>query len=345
MFEGRSIAVVVPAHNEEPHVADVISSLPEFVDRVYAIDDASADATWAEIQRAASQDDGGGSTRLEPRVVPIQHRDNRGAGGAVLTGYRRALEDGIDVVAVMDGDGQMDPADLDRIIIPVVRGDVAYAKGTRLLHRENRASMSRWRLFGNSLLTMLTRFASGYWEMSDPQNGYTAISAEALAQLPLDDLYDQYGFLNDVLVHLSLQGHQIADVSHRGLYGEEKSGIRYRRFVPGLSRLLLRRFVTRLQREYLVRQFHPLILCYGIGVLVLLTTTALVAGMFVGRGRRSGNVSSTLVLATLGMLSIVVGAQADVEHNGGRVSHYEHALSDERVPATTDVPERIPEHE
>ena len=207
MYNGKTIGVVVPAHNEEAFVGRVIETDTAFVDRVYAVDDCSDDGTWEEIQRHAERAnrertsemplaDGGAYT--ETVVEAIRHDTNRGRGGAVKTGYRHAIEDGLDVVAVMDADGQMNPDMLDRIIEPVADGWADYAKGTRLLHRD-RKEMSGWRFFGNSLLTYLTKISSGYWRMSDPQNGFTAVSYEALSRIDIDSLYDDYGFLNDML--------------------------------------------------------------------------------------------------------------------------------------------------
>jgi len=260
MYKGKHIAVVVPAHNEEAFVADVIESVPLFVDRIYPVDDCSTDDTWAEIRRAVMRMNGraepagtgevladGGAT---PLVVPLRHSENSGVGAAIKTGYRRAVSDGADVVAVMNGDGQMDPTILDRIIDPVVEGEADYAKGDRLVTSDHWEGMTAWRLFGNHLLTVLTRIASGYWQMSDPQNGYTAISASAVDQLDLTELYDQYGFLNDVLIRLNAHNMRIADVEMRAVYGDEQSGIRYTQFVPRLSWLLLRNFVWRLRTKY-----------------------------------------------------------------------------------------------
>jgi glycosyltransferase involved in cell wall biosynthesis len=171
MYDGQTVGVVVPAHNEADHVGAVIETMPAYVDRIYAVDDASTDDTWDEIQEAARRvhsqmaETGtvsNGGRRYTPRVVTIQHERNRGAGGAVKTGYASALEDGMDVTAVMDGDGQMDPEELDRILEPVTTGEATYAKGNRLASRDDYESMSNWRLFGNISLTLLTRVSQRY---------------------------------------------------------------------------------------------------------------------------------------------------------------------------------------
>jgi len=277
MYKGKTIGVVVPAYNEGELVGDVIRTLPEFVDRAFVVDDCSTDGTWHEIREAARDANGrvdspaqekvhaDGGQPVGGHVVPIRHEENRGVGGAIKTGYRRARDEGIDVTAVVNGDGQMDPEILDRIVDPVVEGEADYAKGNRLSRSEHREQMSAWRLFGNTVLTFLTKVVSGYWRMSDPQNGYTAISSRALTAIDLDDLHDDYGFCNDLLVALNVHGMRVTDVEMAAKYGEEESHIRYRRFVPRLSRLLARRALWRFKVKYVVTDFHPLVLLYALG--------------------------------------------------------------------------------
>ncbi|MCL7419161.1 MAG: glycosyltransferase family 2 protein [Halalkalicoccus sp.] len=275
MYKGKKIGVVVPAYEEEGFVGDVIETVPSFVDRVYVIDDGSSDGTWSEIREAASRENdasvrtmtSGGAAVFERPVVALRNGENRGVGGSIKHGYSRALGDDIDVIAVMNGDGQMDPAILDRIVDPVVEGRTDFAKGNRLLFREFREGMSRWRFFGNSLLTLLTKVASGYWKTMDPQNGYTAISAEALEAVEYERLYEDYGFCNDLLIALNAHDMRVADVAMPARYGEERSTIVYSRFVPRLSKLLFRRFLWRLRVKYLVFDFHPFVFLYGLGTL------------------------------------------------------------------------------
>ena len=268
MLGSKTIAVVVPAYNEARFVGRVIDSFPAFVDRAYIVDDCSSDETWtemlahAETANAAAADaepllagvvgDGGDSD--DPRVVTIHHEVNQGRGAAVKNGYRRALEDGIDVVAVMDADGQMDPDILHEIVGPVVRGEADYTVGNRLSSLDSWTGMPPFRLFGNVVLTLLTRAASGYWSLSDPQNGYTAISRQALETIDVDDLYDGYGFLNDLLMHLNVYDLRVRNVPMHARYGDEESGIRYSSFIPKLSKLLLGGSCERLSAKYLRRR-------------------------------------------------------------------------------------------
>ena len=279
MYKEHTIGVVIPAYNEAGFVGEVVETLPAFVDRAYVVDDRSTDGTWSEIERATARVNehqrperaptlhADGGHVFAPRVVPLRHERNRGVGGAIQTGYERAREDGLDVVAVMNGDGQMDPDILDRIVDPVARGRADFAKGNRLSTRAHREEMSSWRQFGNALLTFLTKCVSGYWGMNDPQNGYTAISRRALDVIDIDRLYDGFGFCNDLLVHLNVHGFRIEDVEMRSRYGDERSHIRYSSFVPALSWLLCRRALWRYKQKYVVTDFHPLVFLLVLGVL------------------------------------------------------------------------------
>ncbi|WP_123533262.1 glycosyltransferase family 2 protein [Halosimplex salinum] len=270
MYQNTTIGVVVPAYNEAGFVGDVIDTIPEFVDRIYAVDDASTDETWDEICERAEKlntptpelvGDGG----TERRVVPIQHSENRGVGGAIKTGYQHALADGIEVVTVMGADGQMDPDLIDRIIDPVVDGRADYAKGNRLLLGDHYDSMPRFRYVGNVALTYLTRIASGYWELGDPQNGYTAISDRALEAADIDEMYEFYGYCNDLLVKLNVADMRVVDVPTPAVYGEEESHISYSSYIPRVSGMLFRNFLWRLRAKYVEERLHPVALCYALG--------------------------------------------------------------------------------
>jgi len=258
-YRGKRIAVVIPAYNEEDLIGEVLDGIPDYVAKVYAVDDGSSDMTGAIIDDYA---------RLDPRIVPIHHNPNRGVGAAITSGYKRAVEDGMDIAAVMAGDGQMDPAYLPSLLDPIVDGRADYTKGNRLVNEAYRTGMSSWRSFGNSLLTFLTKVASGYWQMMDPQNGYTAISVKALAELPLDSVYQGYGYCNNPLVWLNIHNMTVRDVAIPARYGREKSKIRYSTYIPRVSRLLLNNFLFRLKTKYIQMGFHPLAFFYIAGAVL-----------------------------------------------------------------------------
>ena len=341
MYGGKTVGVVVPAYNEEGFVGDVLDSLPDYVDRVYAVDDASTDDTWAEIREHAAVErppradsahvgetadetpggvtapddttnddtapddattdadttnddtapddattdadavraDGDGGT-----VVGIRHERNRGAGGAIKTGYLAARDDGVDVTVTIDADGQMDPAMMTQFLDPIVAGDADYVKGDRLATPEFRDDMPRFRLVGNWLLTGLTRIASGYWTVSDPQNGYTAISLAALESVDLDSMYEYYGYCNDLLVKLNVAGMSVVDVPMPASYGDEESSIDYGGYIPKVSLMLLQNFLWRLRTRY---RTHPAGLAYGLallGAVAVLVRAALALGSSLAGG-------------------------------------------------------------
>jgi len=261
MLEGKKVAVVVPAFNEEVLIQRVLDSMPPFVDRVIVVDDGSEDGTVQEVERHQNRG---------PAVLLIRHNENQGVGKAIATGYQRARDEGLDVVAVMGGDGQMDPEDLLAVVTPVVRGEVDYTKGNRLFRVDSWGSIPHLRYFGNSVLSFLTKIASGYWHVADSQCGYTAISKAALDSLPLDKIYPRYGMPNDLLVKLNICNFKVRDISVRPLYGiGERSGIRYWQVIPRISLLLLRGFFERLFYKYVILDFHPLVFFYLLAFLTV----------------------------------------------------------------------------
>ena len=293
MVEGKRVAVVVPAHDEEQLIGATLSGIPEFVDRIFVVDDGSRDGT---VERARSSGDA--------RVKLVSHDRNRGVGAAIVTGYRRALEDGSDVVCVMAGDNQMDPEDLATLVEPVARGDLDYAKANRLVSGQAWEQIPHMRYLGNAVLSLLTKIASGYWHVADSQSGYTAIGRSMLEQLDLDRVYTGYGFPNDLLVHLNVWNARVRDFRSRPVYGVgERSGIRYHRVVPRISWLLLKGFFWRLREKYVIRDFHPLVFFYGLGFVFLLAGLAL-GGVELGF-RIAGNAVSvgTVVLVALLLVS------------------------------------------
>ncbi|MDQ2984972.1 MAG: glycosyltransferase family 2 protein [Actinomycetota bacterium] len=260
MLDDKRVAVVIPAYNEEQLIGKTVGGIPYFVDRIYVVDDGSEDAT-AEQARASDGD----------RVRVLEHKENRGVGAAVVTGYKQAIDDEVDVTAVMNADAQMDPADLEKLVRVVASGDTDYAKANRLMIANSWEQMPRHRWLGNAILSFLTKIASGYWHVADSQSGYTAINLESLRMLNLDRIYPRYGFPNDLLVHLNVVNRRVRDIPSRPIYGVgERSDLRLRRVVPTISWLLIRRFFWRLKEKYVIRDFHPLVLFYALGMFLLL---------------------------------------------------------------------------
>lgn len=269
MYKKYSVSVVVPAYNEELLIRDTLASIPDFVDRIYAINDASIDKTKSIIDEIA---------RADHRIVPIHHDKNRGVGAAIISGYYRALQDKIQITVVMAGDNQMDPEVMPVLIEPLIQNKADYTKGNRLLSPEYRKGMSRWRFAGNTILTFLTKFSSGYWKLMDPQNGYTAISLKALERLSLENVYTRYGYCNDLLVKLNVFGFRVMDIEMPARYGRETSKIRYGPYIGKVSWLLLKDFFYRLRMKYIVLSFHPLVVFYFFGM--GLTLAGLLSGIY-----------------------------------------------------------------
>lgn len=239
MYRGLTTAVVIPAFNEESAIAPAIRSVPAFVDRVIVVDDASRDATHDRAHRARCG-----------RVEVIRHGANRGVGGAIVTGYRRALALGIDATAVMAGDGQMDPSDLPPLLDPVADGRADYAKGNRFAHPEVWRAMPPARIAGNLALSLATRVTSGYRGVFDSQCGYTAIHRRALELLDLDRVFPRYGYPNDLLARLHSIGARVVDVPVKPVYGPAwKSGIRLTTVVHPIAFVLWRSWRERRAAE------------------------------------------------------------------------------------------------
>jgi len=248
MYKGKKIAVVVPAYNEERFIAQTIKSVPSFVDRIYAVNDASTDDTYKIACSIASQNG---------RVSVINRESRGGVGAAIVSGHKEALADEMDVVAVMAGDGEMDPAMLDKVLDPVVEGRADYVKGNRFSVPEHKREMSTWRVFGSFLLTYLTKVASGYWHISDPQHGYTAMSRETFQKIALDKIYKGFAFENDMLVKLNVIGARVVEISMpmpaSARDSKKYSKIRYPHFIVTTSWLLLKDFFWRLWVKYVKR--------------------------------------------------------------------------------------------
>jgi len=233
VFRELRVAVVIPAYNERAKIADTVASVPAAADHVVVVDDASSDGT-AEAAAA-------------PRVEVLRHPDNRGVGGAIVTGYRRALALGADVAVVMAGDGQMDPADFPAVVAPIADDRADYVKGNRFLHPELWSAMPKSRIVGNALLSAATRVTSGYRHVFDSQCGYTAIHRRALAALDLDAVWTRYGYPNDLLSRLHVAGVRVLDVPVRPVYGASwKSGIHLGTALHPIPYVLLRSWGTRL---------------------------------------------------------------------------------------------------
>ncbi|MBT6716539.1 MAG: glycosyltransferase family 2 protein [Nitrospina sp.] len=259
MFKDKVISIVVPAHNEQKLIQKVLQSIPHWVDHIFVINDGSSDATSEKVRERMESDS---------RIQLICHKENRGVGAAICSGYKTSLENEVDIAVVMAGDAQMDPENLESLILPVAEEGVDYTKGNRLFDKKAWEIIPRHRYIGNSILSLLTKIASGYWHIADTQCGYTAISKKAMQAVDLDNVYPRYGMPNDLLVKLNVADCTVRDVPVRPVYNiGEVSGIRISRVVITISRLLLHCFFSRLVDKYVIRDFHPLVFFYTLGLI------------------------------------------------------------------------------
>lgn len=268
MYKGLRIAVVVPAHNEEKLIGRTVGTMPEFVDHIIVVDDASTDNTAKEVVEVG-----------DLRVTLLQHERNTGVGGSIVDGHRIAMEQGADVSVVMAGDAQMDPAYLPLLLDPIALDGYGFTKANRFFSRASLTGMPKTRLFGSVVLSFATKLASGYWNLFDPQNGYTAITRESLSRIDLDRLSPRYSFENDLLIWLNIAGVRAKDVPVPAVYGDEVSGMRMTKVVPELLRLLLVGTGRRFLRKYVVPSFSPIALMALTGLALCAFGT--VAGLWV----------------------------------------------------------------
>ena len=338
MLSEKSIAVIVPCFNEAQQRGRVLETRPDFVDLVIVVNDAATDATAQVAQQFMANDrapctplvrrerrPGTGvyaradNLALEmereadlcmipcalsqcptSRVVLLTHARNGGKGAAVATGFKFARDHGADVTAIMDGDGQMDPAELQPLCLPVVTGRADYCKGNRFKHRAAQRAIPRVRHLGNAGLSMLTKIATGYWRVSDAQTGFVAISREALESLALHTLYPRYGVYNDLLQKLNMANFTITEVPITPHYAiGEQSKLNIPKVAPRLANLLLRLFCQRLFKKYLVQSFHPLFLLYAFSLLAFLVDVPLTARFLYAYFVRHEIWMAHLTLATL----------------------------------------------
>jgi len=309
MLLNKMVAVVVPAYNEEKQIVHVLDTMPDFVDRIIVVNDCSSDQTASivldyirgqkSVTRLAKSDESGQPdnkyNRVEnllrekqrkdlqyfvpseianahpetDRIILINHLKNGGVGAAIARGYKWCLDHHMDCTAVMAGDGQMDPSELEQICMPVLTEDIDYVKGNRLIHGGARLIIPGTRFLGNSILSILTKVASGYWHVSDTQTGYTAISLSALKAIKIHDIYPKYGMPNDMLVKLNMAFCTLKEVKIKPVYNiGETSKMKLRKVIPRIAWLLLKSFFKRLWVKYLFRDFHPLFLLYHFAIVM-----------------------------------------------------------------------------
>lgn len=360
MLCGKTVAVVVPAYNEETQIGIVIETMPDFVDRIVIVDDCSKDNTKEIVKEAIDKERVKSlvviprstgeieqtffnraeiiaqeirqeeAQRLQPhiiyndndtdRIVLIENLKNSKVGGAIRVGYEWCLEHKIGCTAVMAGDAQMDPAELESICMPVINEKIDYVKGNRLSHKSAKRLIPPKRRFGNSVLSALTKIASGYWSVSDTQTGYTAISLHALDSIDLYDIYPTYGMPNDMLIKLNIANCTLREVSIKPVYAVgEQSKMKISKVIPTVSVLLLTGYFKRIFKKYFINDFHPMFLLHlGSWVslaLALYFLILIVVGLCSHQPVTVGTYMGFIALLMTNLISLSFAMWMDVEDN------------------------------
>lgn len=252
------IAVVIPSYRVKAHILEVISSIGKEVQRIYVVDDKCPEESGKFVEAHCN----------DSRVMVLYHEVNKGVGGAVKTGYIKALEEGMEVVVKMDGDGQMDARYIAMLVKPLLNGDADYTKGNRFADLRSLKKMPRVRIFGNSILSVVNKFVNGYWNIMDPTNGYTAIHHTALSMLDLERISDRYFFESDMLFRLGVIRAVVSDIPMPAIYGTEKSGLKISRVLFTFPPKYINRYFKRVFYNYFLRDFNVGTIQFLFGILI-----------------------------------------------------------------------------
>lgn len=291
------VAVVIPCYKVKDHILDVIGGIGSPVDAIYAVDDSCPDGIGKFIEEHSK----------DPRVKVLYHSVNKGVGGAVITGYRRALEDGACIVIKLDGDSQMDPKLIPSFIEPIASGRADYVKGNRFYHPEGLQDMPAARLFGNAILSMFSKLSSGYWDLFDPTNGFTAIHSRVLRELPLEKLSERYFFESDMLFRLNTIRALVLEVPMKAKYGDETSNLRINQVIGAFLRGHIRNFSKRIAYNYFLRNFSVASIEFVLGVFLFIGGVAVGINAWVDSV--VSQVPATSGTVMLAALPVILGIQ------------------------------------
>jgi glycosyltransferase involved in cell wall biosynthesis len=255
-----SVAVVIPCYKVKRFVVDLISAIPDVVTLIYVIDDACPDGSGKLVEETVNDD----------RVKVIYHAENQGVGGAVMTGYSAAIEDGADIIVKIDGDGQMDPSLIPHFIDPIIVGESDYSKGNRFYDLEEIRAMPPIRLFGNAILSLMTKLSSGYWNLFDPTNGYTAIHSDVARHLPFEKISRRYFFETDILFRLNTLRAVVVDIPMDAKYGEEFSNLKISKIVGEFLFKHVRNLIKRIFYNYYLRDLSLASIELPVGLLMVM---------------------------------------------------------------------------
>lgn len=259
----QRVAVVIPSYRVTAHIQGVIEAIGPEVWHIYVIDDACPDGSGEHVLTSCT----------DPRVKVLPHNVNKGVGGAVMTGYQAAIKDGASIIVKVDGDGQMDPALIPLFIEPILAGEADYTKGNRFFDLEEVQSMPKIRLFGNAVLSLMAKLSTGYWDLFDPTNGYTAIHRDVAKLLPLNKVSERYFFETDILFRLNTLRAVVVDVPMEARYGDEVSNLKISKIVGEFLFKHVRNFTKRIFYNYYLRDMSLASIELPIGILMFVFGT------------------------------------------------------------------------
>lgn len=311
MIEDKKIAVIMPAYNEELLIEKSIDSVPNEVSKIIVINDLSKDQTKEIVEN---------KIKTNQKIVLINNKKNYGVGYSIVEGYKKAYDLDCDIAVVMPGDAQALPEDFYNLIDPVVKGSVDYTKGNRLKYKGVSNIMPKHRFFGNTLLTLLTKFASGYYHIMDPQMGYTALNLKIFPYLELTKLIKRYGYPGHLLYILNLSDAKVADVEVKPHYGEEKSGINLLTFIPKLIYLLIKLFFSRVFRKLILENLSPAGISYLFSFLMLFVGVPILSQRAISKYLNAGYIPELTFIALtssiiLFFIFFLFGVLFDVQEN------------------------------
>lgn len=291
------IGVVIPAYKVKDQIIWVINKIGGYVCRIYVVDDCCPQQSGAWVENQCTDE----------RVQVITHVQNQGVGGALITGYKAALEQGMEIVVKVDGDGQMDPELIATFIAPILAGDADYTKGNRFFDLDSLDEMPKVRLFGNAILSFMNKLSSGYWDVFDPTNGYTAIHTEVLKHLPLEKISRRYFFESDMLFRLSTLRAVVVDIPMQSKYGEEVSNLKIKNIMGEFLFKNIRNMSKRIFYNYYLRGLSVASLELPIGIFML--SFGVIFGVKEWLESYSHNLTASAGTVMLASLPIILGVQ------------------------------------
>ena len=319
----QPIAVVIPSYRVTRHILGVLAAIGPEVARIYVVDDCCPDGSGDFVAQGCA----------DPRVTVLRHTVNQGVGGAVMSGYRAAIADGMAIIVKIDGDGQMDPALIEAFVAPILAGDADYTKGNRFFDLEQIGAMPPLRLFGNAVLSLMTKLSSGYWDLFDPTNGFTAIHADAARHIPFAKVSRRYFFETDMLFRLNTIHAVVADVPMDASYGDEVSNLKVSKIVTEFMAKHARNFAKRIFYNYYLRNMSLASIELPLGLLMLVAGTVYGgvhwwASMRAGTATAPGTVMLSALPVLMGLQLVLAFLAYDIAavprraiHRAGRRRH------------------------